>query len=825
MGRRRAAALLAVPALVALLAGLAVALVGLVDRAGPAEAATCTINWTGAGGNGQWTTAANWDAGRVPATTDYACIPSGAPVVTLSAGSAVVLGVDASGAGLTITGGSLELTDATQSSSIRNLSFSGGTIWVDTGVSLLLSGAPQWTGGVLHGPGTATVLPGVTMTIAGSMQIVAGQTLVNQGTINWTAGSICFGGGAVIENQAVFNVNVDGQGMSNCVGGSAPRFHNAAGATLARNGGSGGIATISTPLDNDGTVKGNSGILRLGGGTLSGASGVFDVAAGATVEIYSGTWTFVAPAKEQGAGLFLFSGGTITGNLVITGTAEWSGGVMSGSGTTTVASGGTLNITGSMELISGHTLANQGTVTWTAGNVCFGSAAVIENTGVFNVNADGQSMSNCVGGTVPRFHNAAGGTLARNGSGAAATIAIPVDNDGTIKGNTGTLTLSGGTSAAGSSGVIDVASGATVEISNGTTTFVAPAKEQGAGRFLFSGGTITGNLVITGTAEWSGGVMSGSGTTTVASGGTLNITGSMQLISGHTLLNQGTIDWTAGNVCVGGAAVLDNAGLFIMAADGQSISNCVGGTAPTFHNRAGATLVRSSSATTATKVTIAIPFDNHGTIRVASGILTIQGDYTQPSDATLEVVLAGTTPGVQFGQLEVTGTATLGGTLSVLTAGGFTPSSGQTFQVVTCGTACNGTFATVTGGTVAYGAQSVVVNGTLAGAPAVTLNPTSVTFASTDVGTTSAVQTVTVQNTGTAPLVVGSVALSGPNAADFTRSSDTCSGATVAPSASCTVSLTFTPAAAGTRTASLDITDNAPGSPRSVPVSGTGAVP
>ncbi len=34
----------------------------------------CSINWTGGGGNNQWTTAANWDKNLLPATTDDVCI-------------------------------------------------------------------------------------------------------------------------------------------------------------------------------------------------------------------------------------------------------------------------------------------------------------------------------------------------------------------------------------------------------------------------------------------------------------------------------------------------------------------------------------------------------------------------------------------------------------------------------------------------------------------------------------------------------------------------------------------------------------------------------
>src|SRR5213079_2073382 len=108
-------------------------------------------------------------------------------------------------------------------------------------------------------------------------------------------------------------------------------------------------------------------------------------------------------------------------------------------------------------------------------------------------------------------------------------------------------------------------------------------------------------------------------------------------------------------------------------------------------------------------------------------------------------------------------------------------------------------------------------------APAVSLSPASLTYASQDTGTTSAPQTVTVTNTGSASLFINSAAV--PNTLDFTVVNDGCSGLTLAAGASCDVSITFSPALAGTRSAQLVVTDNAPNSPQRAPLSGTGTTP
>ena len=115
--------------------------------------------------------------------------------------------------------------------------------------------------------------------------------------------------------------------------------------------------------------------------------------------------------------------------------------------------------------------------------------------------------------------------------------------------------------------------------------------------------------------------------------------------------------------------------------------------------------------------------------------------------------------------------------------------------------------------------QTVSLSGT-GTAPVASLSPTSLAFANQSVGTTSTVQTLTLSNTGNGALSITGLALTGTNASDFAQT-NTC-GSSVAASANCTISVTFRPAASGSRTASVIITDNASGSPQTVSLSGTG---
>ena len=119
--------------------------------------------------------------------------------------------------------------------------------------------------------------------------------------------------------------------------------------------------------------------------------------------------------------------------------------------------------------------------------------------------------------------------------------------------------------------------------------------------------------------------------------------------------------------------------------------------------------------------------------------------------------------------------------------------------------------------------QTVALTGTgVSAAPAVTLTPTSLTFASITVGSTTAAQVVTVRNSGTAALTLTSETLTGANATSFLISANTCT-TSLAAAASCTVSVEFKPTAAGALAASLSIADNATGSPQTVALTGTGA--
>jgi hypothetical protein len=101
----------------------------------------------------------------------------------------------------------------------------------------------------------------------------------------------------------------------------------------------------------------------------------------------------------------------------------------------------------------------------------------------------------------------------------------------------------------------------------------------------------------------------------------------------------------------------------------------------------------------------------------------------------------------------------------------------------------------------------------------VSFSQTSVIFPPELVGTTSSPQSVTLTNNQTVSLNISSITTTG----DYEQSNNC--GTSLPPSGSCTVTVSFTPIAMGTRTGSLLVTDDAENSPQNVSLSGIGIAP
>ncbi len=195
-----------------------------------------------------------------------------------------------------------------------------------------------------------------------------------------------------------------------------------------------------------------------------------------------------------------------------------------------------------------------------------------------------------------------------------------------------------------------------------------------------------------------------------------------------------------------------------------------------------------------------------GTTSAATSVTLTNG-----GTATLNItsIVLGGTNASDFAETTTCG-STLAANASCTITATFTPAAASSYS------------ATITVTDNASGSpQTISLSGTgVSTAPKATLSATSISFPNTAAGTTSAASSVTLSNGGTATLNITSIVLGGTNASDFDETT-TC-GATLAINASCTISATFTPAAASNYGATITVTDNASGSPQTITLSGTG---
>jgi FG-GAP-like repeat/Abnormal spindle-like microcephaly-assoc'd, ASPM-SPD-2-Hydin len=113
--------------------------------------------------------------------------------------------------------------------------------------------------------------------------------------------------------------------------------------------------------------------------------------------------------------------------------------------------------------------------------------------------------------------------------------------------------------------------------------------------------------------------------------------------------------------------------------------------------------------------------------------------------------------------------------------------------------------------------QTVALSGT---GTAVVFSPTGINFGNEKVGTKSVPVPIRLSNLGTSALSISQIAIKGTDPNDFAQTNNC--GSSVPPQSKCTITVTFTPTAKGSRSANVSITDNDPSSPQTVPLSGNG---
>ncbi len=286
--------------------------------------------------------------------------------------------------------------------------------------------------------------------------------------------------------------------------------------------------------------------INLSGITITHASGTSDlvnsltVASGSPLSLSSGTLSIASASTVSGD--LTMAGGTLTGagTLTVNGAMTWTGGTMSGTGATIAEGGLAIGDPNTPEqmFLDQRTLDNQGAATladyYSSWGLYLSSGAVFDNQAgaTFAFTSDASVVDN--GGTPDggTFDNE--GTLSKTGGAGTSTIdGVTLDDTGSVEASSGTLSLRGGGSLAGTIGVAAALSfdagaytladglagtGAGTVYLTGATVSVAGAASLA--NFWQFGGTLTGpgTLTVSGQAIWTGGYESGAGTT-VAEGG------------------------------------------------------------------------------------------------------------------------------------------------------------------------------------------------------------------------------------------------------------------------------------------------------------------
>jgi hypothetical protein len=675
------------------------------------------ITWIDPAG-GSWHDPANWDLGREPADGDTVLIPSlpGNPTIEYSTGIVILGGLVASEA-VSLTGGSLRVNGTVSGSG--PFSFSAGTHFATSvaGGPVALAGGALVASNVLGGPYT---LSGGTLVGA----TVAAGTLVN------------------VSGGTLDGVTLDGDVVVWHLGLNLTFILSVAnGLTLN------GTLTLG-PTDSNSTAQlrfvggdqtlGGSGTVRmLGAGTYMSPTGTDTLTVGPNVTI----------SGHGAIGSLPFEPGPPTNGLVLRGTvladvpgrsigisaADWSnegvlravngaglslrGGAWSSTTAVEVGPGGTASLEGTVAN-AGKTLALTGGGTFTSvANVTGGVLNVAPGTTLEQVGGtlDGVTIEGELGvGTA-----VAGSTnivSVRNGLTLNGTLSLGMTESNSFK----ALYFEGGDQTLGGSGTVRMLGQGNYVSPTGTDTLtvgpnVTISGRGSVGAVAFQGGPPTNGLVLRGTV-----LADVPGRTVSVYAASISNEGVLRAVNGSNIGMSGALATPGaltGEYFVGGDSSIrlpsnvpvTNFGTVTLAAPGARLeqSSAANALAALVRNASSGTLLLRDGTTLTVPSLI-----NEGRIVVdATNTLAVTGGFTQGATGTLVVEIGGPPASNLFGRLAVGGVAGLDGALEAPFVNGFVAAPGQAFRVISHGSR-SGTFSNFLGSQLAvrYEADGVFLD-------------------------------------------------------------------------------------------------------------------
>ncbi|HWI73328.1 MAG TPA: choice-of-anchor D domain-containing protein, partial [Baekduia sp.] len=109
--------------------------------------------------------------------------------------------------------------------------------------------------------------------------------------------------------------------------------------------------------------------------------------------------------------------------------------------------------------------------------------------------------------------------------------------------------------------------------------------------------------------------------------------------------------------------------------------------------------------------------------------------------------------------------------------------------------------------------------------PAILNGPASADLGAAEVGQAAAPATITITSDGSSAATIGTVAIAGADGGAVAKTQDSCSSATLASGASCTITLRLTPGHAGAQSATVSVPSNDTASPLTIALTGSGTTP
>ena len=456
-------------------------------------------------------------------------------------------------------------------------------------------------------------------------------------------------------------------------------------ATLINNGGaaffaSGGLTQFledssaghAVFMIRGGAVNAGSGSALQFYNASSAANGTFTINGGVHVGEGGGVLEF---HDDSSAGHGRFTTNGIVANNAMPGYTYFLDSSTAGSGTFITNPGGNNGTSGGgVTYFADHSNAGNASFTINGATQSDGSGGILEfrnnssaGSGTFVVNGSAFRAFVCPAEICGGDYPTPAGTLIFLES-ATADQATLIANGGTDGGDGGGIVF--GTGASGGAARVKVFGNGSLDISGLDGTFYNPENEPGT-----TIGSIEGDgLVFLGRHR-------------------LTIGGNEQSTAFSGVIHDGRHGETGGSLTKVGASTLTLSGANTYT--GPTSIN--GGTLRVDGSITSAVTVNNGGMLGGSGATGNVTVNGGGIVAPGSpvGALAIRGDYVQNAGGVLKIDIAGTGPG-DSDHLNITGGATIGGTLEVRFVNGYLPISGQIFKIVNVGGGLVGDFAQIT---------------------------------------------------------------------------------------------------------------------------------